>query len=48
MRYTKPEICSSTRAINAIQTISSPKGTSVVDSHNQAEMSLNPAYEADE
>jgi hypothetical protein len=48
MRYTKPEICSSTRATNAIQTISSPKGTTAVDSHNLNEMSQNPAYEADE
>ena len=48
MRSSKPEIRTSTRAINAIQTISAPKGTAAVDSENHAELSQNPAYEADE
>jgi hypothetical protein len=48
MRYSKPEIRTSTRAINAIQTISSPKGITFVDNENHAELSQNLAYEADE
>jgi len=48
MRYSKPEIRTSTRAINAIQSIEQPKGRATVDSENHAELSQNPAYEADE
>jgi len=48
MRYSKPELRISTRAINAIQTISSPKGMTAVDSHNPSVLSQNPAYDADE